>query len=236
MRLRRGRARAAARTRRSSCSARPRGRASRPTQLEKALLEQVEAAKTALPTDEEMQAAKNQLEAYFIFQNDSVSDQGEQLGYYNTVASWRYLDTLFPKIKAVTAQQVQDVAKKYLNEDNLTSGRFIPTNGRGAAARGEARGRGAGPCIAQRDRGFYRRSANSAATKARGRSPAADPRATVAGGQGRAALPRGAAQRHGRDRAGEPLEPDCRDLGQPQGWGLLRPARAKTAPPRLSRR
>ena len=96
-------------------------------QLEKALLEQVEKAKTTLPTAEEMQAARNQLEAYFIYQNDSVSDQGEQLGYYNTVADWQYLYTLVPKIKAVTPEQVQAVAKKYLNSNNLTVGTFIPT-------------------------------------------------------------------------------------------------------------
>lgn len=95
--------------------------------LEKALLEQVELVKTTLPTEEEMKAAKNQLEAYFIFQNDSVSDQGEQLGYYATVADWRYLETFLPRLKAVTAEEVQAVAVKYLQEDKLTAGRFLPT-------------------------------------------------------------------------------------------------------------
>ena len=96
-------------------------------QLEKVLLEQVEKAKTTLPSEEEMQATRNQLEAYFVYQNDSVSDQGEQLGYYNTVADWHYLYTLIPKIKAVTPEQVQAVAKKYFTTDNLTVGTFIPT-------------------------------------------------------------------------------------------------------------
>ena len=104
-------------------------------QLEKALLEQVELAKSAPPSAEELQAAKNQLKAYFIFQNDSVSDQGEQLGYYNTLADWRYLNTLLPRIQAVTAEQVQEVARKYLVTDSLTIGRFIPT---GSAAGGAA--------------------------------------------------------------------------------------------------
>ena len=113
-------------------------------QLEKVLLEQVEKAKTTLPTEAEMQAAKNQLEAYFVYQNDSVSDQGEQLGYYNTVADWRYLQTLVPKIKAVTPEQVRVVAKKYFSKDNLTVGTFIPTGpatggGEGAPAGGALR-------------------------------------------------------------------------------------------------
>ena len=96
-------------------------------QLEKALLEQVEKAKNTLPTTEEMKAAKNQLEAYFVYQNDSVSDQGEQLGYYNTIASVDYLNTLVPRIMAVTPEQVQAVARKYFITDYLTVGTFIPT-------------------------------------------------------------------------------------------------------------
>lgn len=97
-------------------------------QLKKAILEQVDKAKNSLPTDQEMQAAKNQLEASLVFQNDSVSDQGEQLGYYATVApTWKYFVTLIPKLKAVTAQDVQRVAQKYLKPENLTVGRFIPT-------------------------------------------------------------------------------------------------------------
>jgi len=104
--------------------------------LRKALLEQVEKAKTTLPTADEMQAAKNQLQAYFVFQNDSVSDQGEQLGYYNTLATWKFGETIVPKVMAVTAAQVQAVAQKYLIEDNLTVSRFIPDKPGGGAADG----------------------------------------------------------------------------------------------------
>lgn len=95
--------------------------------LEKALLAEVEVAKNDLPSENEMQAAKNQLEAYFVYQNDSVSDQGEQLGYYNTLADWRYLEQLIGKVKAVTPEQVRAVARKYFTTDNLTVGTFIPT-------------------------------------------------------------------------------------------------------------
>ncbi len=108
--------------------------------LEKAILKEVERARTTLPTDDEMQAAKNQLEAYFVFQNDSVSDQGEQLGYYNTVADWRYLEQLLPKIKAVTPEQVRDVAFKYFTPDAMTMGHFIPTGPGGNAGAGASAG------------------------------------------------------------------------------------------------
>lgn len=95
--------------------------------LEKALLEQIDRAKNTMPSDAEMQAAKNQLEASFVYQNDAVSDQGEQLGYYNTIADWHYLQQLLPNIKAVTAQQVRDVAWKYFTPETMTVGTFIPT-------------------------------------------------------------------------------------------------------------
>jgi len=110
--------------------------------LEKELINQVDKVKTTLPTDEEMKAAKNQLEAYLIFQNDSVSDQGEQLGYYNTIASWQYLENLVPNIKKVTPEQVQSVAEKYLCAENMTKATFIPTNG---TAGGGDNGSPAGP-------------------------------------------------------------------------------------------
>ena len=95
--------------------------------LEAALLEQAEVAKTTVPTAGEMQAALNQIEASIVYQNDSVSDQGQQLGYYNTVASWRYLDTVLEQLGAVKPEDVTAVAQKYLTRDNMTSAWFIPT-------------------------------------------------------------------------------------------------------------
>lgn len=96
--------------------------------LEAAVLDLIEQAKKQPPTENEMQAARNQLQAYLIFQNDSVSDQGEQLGYYNTIGSWKDLDRLFDGIMKVTPEQVRQVAEKYLTSDNRTVGRFIPSN------------------------------------------------------------------------------------------------------------
>ena len=106
--------------------------------LEKVLISEIEKAKTTLPSEEEMKAAKNQLEAYLIFQNDSVSDQGEQLGYYSTIASWHYLESLIPNIKKVTPEEVQAVAQKYLCLDNMTKATFIPTNGAPGGGNGES--------------------------------------------------------------------------------------------------
>lgn len=101
--------------------------------LENALLDEVEKAKTTLPTDEELTQAKSQFEAYLIYQNDSVSDQGESLGFYECESSWKFLDALRLGIKAVTAEDVQKVAKEYLAENNRTVGWFVPTAPGGSA-------------------------------------------------------------------------------------------------------
>ena len=139
--------------------------------IEKALLEQAERAKNTMPTDDEMQAAKNQLEAYFVYQSDSVSDQGEQLGYYNTVADWRYLEGLVQKVKAVTAQQVRDVASKYFSPDTMTVGTFIPTapavGGGGAPAGGALHN--SFPGLAYYQKPGARPAVETAATKAQSR-------------------------------------------------------------------
>ncbi len=139
--------------------------------IEKAIAEQVERAKTTLPTQDEMSAAKNQLEAYLIYQNDSVSDQGEQLGYYNTVIDWRYIETLIPSIKAVTPEQVRDVAAKYLTDENMTVGRFIPTEG---ASGGSPKPPSIGPEHRQQFRGIaYKTAPQRSTASAKPSKPAA---------------------------------------------------------------
>ncbi|MGB1702710.1 MAG: glycosyltransferase, partial [Cycloclasticus sp.] len=56
-----------------------------------------------------------------VFQKDSNFYQAMQLGMLETVGvGWQKADEYVEKIKAVTAEQVRNAAKKYLNEDHLT--------------------------------------------------------------------------------------------------------------------
>ncbi len=95
--------------------------------LEEALQAEVERVRTEPVTDEELARAKNQIEAQFVFQNNSVSEQANQLGYWDMAVDWRYLSTYLDRIRKVTAADVQRVAQKYLVRDSLTAGHFIPT-------------------------------------------------------------------------------------------------------------
>ncbi|MEO8427869.1 MAG: pitrilysin family protein [Verrucomicrobiota bacterium] len=75
----------------------------------------------------ELAKAKRLSKTQVIFAMDGASAQGEYLGAYDIVADWRYLTTLIQRTDAVTAEQVREVARKYLTADNRTIGWFTPT-------------------------------------------------------------------------------------------------------------
>lgn len=96
-------------------------------EVEKALYAEVEKLKTTPATDEELQKAKNQIEAGFIMGQDSVFYQAMLLGQYETVANWKLLEKYLQNIRTVTKEDIQRVAKEYFSEDNRTVGILVPT-------------------------------------------------------------------------------------------------------------
>ena len=90
-------------------------------ELEAALLQQIEEIKQRGVTSEELERVKAQVIAADVYQRDSMFYQGLEIGRLEISGfSWRILDDYPAKLKAVTPEQVQAVAKKYLNRDNLT--------------------------------------------------------------------------------------------------------------------
>jgi zinc protease len=94
--------------------------------VEKAILAEIEKLKNEPIGDEELQKAINQLEAQFIYANDSVTDQAHQLGLFETIYSWRFLEEYLPGIRRVTKADVQRVVNKYFTETNRTVVTFVP--------------------------------------------------------------------------------------------------------------
>lgn len=94
--------------------------------VEAALLAEIERAKTEQISNDELQKALNQLEAQFIYTNDSVTDQAEQLGYFETLYKWQFIDEYLENAKKVTPADVQKAAQKYLTTKNSTTVTFIP--------------------------------------------------------------------------------------------------------------
>ncbi len=96
-------------------------------ELEAALLNEVEKIKTGGVTEEELQRVKAQVIAADVYQRDSMFYQAMQIGNLETAGfSWQILKDYPAKLQAVTAEQVQAVAKKYFNKDNLTVATLDP--------------------------------------------------------------------------------------------------------------
>jgi predicted Zn-dependent peptidase len=68
-----------------------------------------------------------QLRARFVYDSDSVNDIAHQLGFFETIATWRDYHELIPRLATVTLDQVNAAARKYLTADNRTIGWFEPT-------------------------------------------------------------------------------------------------------------
>ncbi len=95
-------------------------------EVERALYVEIDKLKSEPVSDEELQRAKNQIEASFIMGQDSIFYQAMLLGQFETVADWKLLEKYVPSIRAVTREDVMRVAKEYFNEDNRTVGILVP--------------------------------------------------------------------------------------------------------------
>lgn len=94
--------------------------------LEKELLAEIEAVKTKPIAPRELDKVKNSIEADLIFAQDSLFYQAMLIGQYEIMGDWRQLDNLVPAIRAVTAEDVQRVARQYLTAENRTVGVLDP--------------------------------------------------------------------------------------------------------------
>lgn len=75
----------------------------------------------------ELSRVKAQVLASRIFQQDSLFYQAMLIGQWQTAnLHWQDIDTHLARLKAVTAAQVQDVAKRYFVDDHLTVGTLDP--------------------------------------------------------------------------------------------------------------
>jgi zinc protease len=98
-----------------------------PADVEAAATNAIDAVAKGGVTDQELIKAQNQLRARLVFENDSVTNLGHQLGFFETVATADVYRHAPRSIAAVTKDQVDRVAEKYLRTDQRTVGWFNPT-------------------------------------------------------------------------------------------------------------
>ncbi len=94
--------------------------------LEGALLAEVELLKNELVPEEELQRAKNQIEAAFVWRQDSVHSRASSLARFELAGSWRLQADFVPRIRTVTAADLQRVARTYFPTDRKNVAILLP--------------------------------------------------------------------------------------------------------------
>jgi zinc protease len=90
-------------------------------ELESALKDEIAKLQMNLVDSEELQRIKAQVLAKDVYERDSNFYQAMQLGMLETVGlGWKKADEYVDKVNRVTAEQVREVARKYLIEDRLS--------------------------------------------------------------------------------------------------------------------
>ena len=90
-------------------------------EVKQAVAQQIERLKSELVSEDELARIKAQVVAHKVYEQDSVFYQAMQLGMLETIGlGWQKVDEYSEQIRAITAEQVQTVARKYLVEEGLT--------------------------------------------------------------------------------------------------------------------
>lgn len=80
--------------------------------------------------DDEITRAVRQLEAQFVYSSEGVTNQAYWLGQWDIVDTWQRAETLPDEIRAVSADDVQRVARRYLDPERRTVGWLAPRSSR----------------------------------------------------------------------------------------------------------
>jgi zinc protease len=95
------------------------------SEVEKALVGEIDKLRAAPPAEREIEKAKNAIEAQFVFAQDSLFNQAMILGQYEIASSWRDVDNYLDSVRKVSADDLQRVAGFYLERDNRSTGTLI---------------------------------------------------------------------------------------------------------------
>ena len=83
--------------------------------------------KVTLVGEHEFQKVKNQIESEFVQKNESMAGIAESLANYETYfGDANLINTEIEKFRKVTREDLQNVAKKYLNKDNRVVLTYVP--------------------------------------------------------------------------------------------------------------
>lgn len=98
-------------------------------QVEKVMLSEIETLKSKGVTENEVSTAVNQLLAASAFARDGSFAIASALNEFIALGDWTLFITIDDALRKVTADDVKRVANRYLQEDQSTTGWFIPIVG-----------------------------------------------------------------------------------------------------------
>lgn len=94
-------------------------------EIEASIHDEFATISTNAVSEHELNRAKHQIEAHFILSRERTLDQAILLGQIETLSGLDYIDSYLQHINAVTASDIADVCRRYLNEDNRTVGHLL---------------------------------------------------------------------------------------------------------------
>jgi zinc protease len=97
-----------------------------PDVLEQALVAEMQRLGNEPVSDEELTRAKNQIEAAFVFQQDSVHSQASLLARFELIGGHALQEAYLDRMRAVTAADVQRVARAHFLPDKKSVGVLLP--------------------------------------------------------------------------------------------------------------
>ncbi len=101
-----------------------------PTKVKEALLTEIERLANEPIDDKELQKAKNQLTAQYVFSLDSISSVANAIAEAEVIqGDYREFEKAKTKYDAITASDVQRVAQAYFKRENLTIVTLKPEGG-----------------------------------------------------------------------------------------------------------
>ncbi|NTW02365.1 MAG: insulinase family protein [Oscillochloris sp.] len=97
-----------------------------PAVIEAALISEISKIQQDGIAESELVRARKQMRAQVAYGSESVTNQAMQLGMWETLDTYRRVDTLLDELAAVSADDVRRVAQTYLTERRRTVGHFVP--------------------------------------------------------------------------------------------------------------
>ena len=96
--------------------------------LKRMFLSEIKRLQNEPVPESELERVKNQIIAQKTFEKDSIFGQAMEIGLLETLGlKTETAETFTDKIKNITAQQIQEVSKRYFNNSALTEARLYPS-------------------------------------------------------------------------------------------------------------